>query len=122
MPRELPLRANRDACRTPMSGREILEVCLGISGQAPPRVASAITLAVEPLPAMAKGTTVMREPGVGMRPAAVSFATATSWAGPTAGAYQGGTGSYATDGPHIPDFVYGATSTANSLTRRKRAD
>jgi hypothetical protein len=36
--------------------------------------------------------------------------------------YQGGTCSYATDGPHIPDFVYGATSAANSLTGRKRAD
>ena len=36
--------------------------------------------------------------------------------------YQGGTGSYATDGPHIPDFVYGATSAANSLTSRKHTD
>jgi hypothetical protein len=34
--------------------------------------------------------------------------------------YQGGTGSYTTDGPHIPDFIYGATSAANNLTGRKR--
>jgi len=32
--------------------------------------------------------------------------------------YQGGTGSYATDGPHIPDVIYSATSTINSLGRR----
>jgi hypothetical protein len=33
--------------------------------------------------------------------------------------YQGGTGSYATDGPRIPDFIYGASSAANSLSSRK---
>ncbi|MFI5456227.1 MAG: hypothetical protein ACHRXM_12335 [Isosphaerales bacterium] len=32
--------------------------------------------------------------------------------------YQGGAGAYATDGPHIPDVIYGTTSTLNSLGRR----
>jgi hypothetical protein len=31
--------------------------------------------------------------------------------------YQGGTGAYATDGPHLPDVVYGVTSVVNSLGR-----
>ncbi len=36
--------------------------------------------------------------------------------------YQGGAGSYATDGPHIPDFIYGATSAVNSLNNHKRGE
>jgi hypothetical protein len=32
--------------------------------------------------------------------------------------YQGGTGAYATDGPPLPDVIYGATSTFNSLGRK----
>jgi hypothetical protein len=31
--------------------------------------------------------------------------------------YQGGTGAYATDGPRLPDVVYGATTIANTLGR-----
>jgi hypothetical protein len=31
--------------------------------------------------------------------------------------YQGGTGSYATDGPHVPDYIYGITSRVNSVHR-----
>jgi hypothetical protein len=31
--------------------------------------------------------------------------------------YQGGTGAYLTDGPHLPDLIFGATSTLNSLGR-----
>jgi hypothetical protein len=31
--------------------------------------------------------------------------------------YQGGTGAYATDGPPIPDYIYGITSSVNSLRR-----
>jgi hypothetical protein len=36
--------------------------------------------------------------------------------------YQGGTGAYRTDGPVVPDLVYAATSTINSLGRRKRGE
>jgi hypothetical protein len=31
--------------------------------------------------------------------------------------YQGGTGAYATDGPRVPDVIYGTTSVVNSLGR-----
>jgi hypothetical protein len=33
--------------------------------------------------------------------------------------YQGGTGSYRTDGPVVPDLIYATTSTLNSLGRRE---
>jgi hypothetical protein len=36
--------------------------------------------------------------------------------------YQGGTGSYPTDGHVPPDFIYAATSTVNSLGRREGKD
>jgi hypothetical protein len=36
--------------------------------------------------------------------------------------YQGGTGSYRPDGPVVPDLVYAATSTTNSLGRRERGE
>jgi hypothetical protein len=31
--------------------------------------------------------------------------------------YQGGTGAYATDGPHVPDVIYGVTTIANTIAR-----
>jgi hypothetical protein len=34
--------------------------------------------------------------------------------------YQGGPGAYATDGPHVPDPIYGVTSSVNSLRGRLR--
>jgi hypothetical protein len=34
--------------------------------------------------------------------------------------YQGGPGAYATDGPHVPDPIYGVTSTVNTLRGRQR--
>jgi hypothetical protein len=36
--------------------------------------------------------------------------------------YQGGTGGYRTDGPVVPDLVYAATSTLNSLGLRERGE
>jgi hypothetical protein len=36
--------------------------------------------------------------------------------------HQGGTGAYGTDGPVVPDLIYAATSTANSLHRGAEAE